>query len=155
MCYHCGDVCNQRVVFDQKLFCCDGCKAVYELLKDHELCNYYSPGEFPGVSPKLKNFSGRFDYLNDQDISDKLLQFKSDNLAIVIFDLPQVHCSSCVYLLEHLYKLNQGVAESRTDFLKKNITIHFNPAHTTLKEIVELLATLVYEPLLNLRDLDM
>jgi Cu+-exporting ATPase len=154
VCYHCGDVCNQRVVFDQKLFCCDGCKAVYELLKDHELCNYYSPGEFPGVSPKLKNFSGRFDYLNDQDISDKLLQFKSDNLAIVIFDLPQMHCSSCVYLLEHLYKLNQGVAESRTDFLKKNITIHFNPAQTKLKEIVELLATLGYEPLLNLRDLD-
>lgn len=154
ICYHCGDVCNQRVVFDDKLFCCDGCKAVYELLKDHELCNYYGPTAHPGVSPKLKNFSGRFDYLNDTEISDKLLQFKSETLAIVVFDLPQMHCSSCVYLLEHLYKLNEGVTESRTDFLKKNITIHFNPSQTTVKALVELLATLGYEPLLNLKDLD-
>lgn len=154
LCYHCGDVCNQRVVFDDKLFCCDGCKAVYELLKDHELCNYYGPEAHPGVSPKLRNFSGRFDYLDDATISDKLLQFKSEGLAIVVFDLPQMHCSSCVYLLEHLYKLNAGVSESRTDFLKKNITIQFNPGRTKLKELVELLATLGYEPLLNLKDLD-
>lgn len=154
-CYHCGDQCRKEVIrFDDRSFCCDGCKTVYELLKSNDLCNYYNAEQFVGISPKLKNYQGKFAFLDDAGVTNKLLQFNDGTNAIVVFDLPQMHCSSCVWLLEHLYKLNAGVTGSRTNFLEKTITIQYKTAETSLRKIVELLATLGYEPLLNLENLE-
>ncbi len=153
-CYHCGDACADGVVHsDNKDFCCHGCLAVYDLLKESNLCNYYSLEEKAHISPKLKNFQGRFAFLDDKDTSDKILKFNDGKLAIAIFNLPQMHCSSCVWLLENLYKLDKGVLLSRTDFLKREITIHFSPELTSIRKVVELLTTLGYEPLLNLQSI--
>lgn len=33
-CFHCGDECDARPVhFENKSFCCSGCKSIYEILK--------------------------------------------------------------------------------------------------------------------------
>ena len=41
-CYHCGEEClEDNVKFDAKDFCCPGCKLVYEVLSENNLCNYY------------------------------------------------------------------------------------------------------------------
>ena len=42
-CYHCGDSCKSETInFDEKSFCCEGCKLVYDLLKENSLCTYYN-----------------------------------------------------------------------------------------------------------------
>ena len=153
-CYHCGEPCKKTLVrFDEKSFCCDGCKVVFELLQENDLCSYYNFEEKGGISPKIRNFEGRFAFLDDQVTAQKLLRFASQDRVISVFHLPQMHCSSCVWLLEHLYKLNPGILSSRTNFLQKEITIEFNPGQTSIRSIVELLTTLGYEPLLSLDDL--
>jgi Cu+-exporting ATPase len=53
-------------------------------------------------------------------------------------------------LLENFNKVRKGVISSRLNFIKKELSLSFNPVQVSLKEIVELLATLGYEPLLNL-----
>lgn len=154
-CYHCGDACRKETVqFDDKSFCCDGCKTVYQLLQENNLCNYYSLDKHAGISPKIKNFQGRFAFLDDASVVDKLLQFSDGKNAIVIFNLPQIHCSSCIWLLEHLYKLDPGITQSQTNFLQKEIKINFLTEKTSVRRIVELLATLGYEPLLHLENLE-
>ena len=43
MCYHCGDNCKDKsIAIDDKYFCCSGCKTVYEILNQEELCTYYN-----------------------------------------------------------------------------------------------------------------
>jgi Cu+-exporting ATPase len=154
-CYHCGESCSDGLVrFDEKDFCCDGCKLVYELLSENNLCTYYNIDAHSGVSPKLKNFEGRFAYLDDASVQSSLIRFRDETTAIVVFQLPQMHCSSCVWLLEHLYRLDKGVLSSRTDFLQKEITIQFDHQATSLRKVVELLTTLGYEPLLNLESIE-
>jgi P-type Cu+ transporter len=154
-CYHCGETCRDGLVFfDEKNFCCDGCKVVYELLSENNLCTYYNLEAHSGISPKLRNFDGRFAYLDDPTVSAALIRFKDEQSSIVIFSLPQMHCSSCVWLLEHLYKLNKGILSSRTDFLQKQITIQFNHSETSLRKVVELITTLGYEPLLSLESIE-
>ncbi|MBK7964202.1 MAG: heavy metal translocating P-type ATPase metal-binding domain-containing protein [Bacteroidetes bacterium] len=55
-CYHCGENCNEEVVhLSEKSFCCTGCKLVYELLLENDLCNYYNLQTAPG---KHKHFLG-------------------------------------------------------------------------------------------------
>lgn len=152
-CYHCGEDCiTQDIVVEDKHFCCSGCKTVYEILEENNLCNYYDLNQNAGLSLKSKNFKGKYDYLSSTDIEEHLLNFKSPEQNRVTFYIPSVHCSSCVWLLENFHKIKAGVIHSRLNFLKKELSLNYNPTEITLKEIVELLATLGYEPLINLEN---
>jgi len=155
-CYHCGDQCGPKPVASRdKQFCCEGCKTVYELLEENNLCSYYQFDEKrPGISVKTPTYQGRFAYLDDPKVADKLLTYHDAQTAHVTFSLPQMHCSSCVWLLEHLYRIDPGISSSRTNFLKKEIQLEYQPASTSLRRVVELLTSLGYEPSLHLDDLD-
>ena len=155
ICYHCNQSCTeQTIVADNHAFCCDGCKTVYELLKDNNLCNYYNFNEETRIQPKAKNFGNRFAYLDDSDAISSLFRFKSSTRAIVQLELPQMHCSSCVWLLEHLYRLNDGIDSARVNFMEKEVSIEFNPEKTSLRTVVELLTTIGYEPHIRLDSLE-
>lgn len=153
-CFHCGLECNDdSIVFEEKSFCCSGCKAVYEILNKGNLCDYYSFESNPGLSPK-NSANDRFNFLDDDDTASKLLDFKEDKLAVVTFNIPQMHCSSCIWLLENLYKLDKRISNSRVDFLKKKLKIHFSHQEIELKEIVILLSSIGYEPQILLDSID-
>jgi P-type Cu+ transporter len=154
-CYHCGDACNALPVrSEDKSFCCDGCKTVYELLSENGLCNYYALGEKAGITIKRSDFNGKYAYLDDPNVTDKLLTFKDDEVAHVTFHLPNIHCSSCIWLLEHLYRLDEGITQSRSDFMKKELAVEFDYHRTSLRKVVELLVLIGYEPSLHLDDLE-
>ncbi|MFN6378693.1 MAG: heavy metal translocating P-type ATPase metal-binding domain-containing protein, partial [Flavobacteriales bacterium] len=101
-CFHCGEKCPDiENVFDEKHFCCDGCKAVYRMLNENGLCGYYEIDESKGISPKLVKNDERFAYLEDISTQNNILTFQNEEEAHVQLSLPQMHCSSCVWLLEH------------------------------------------------------
>ncbi len=150
LCYHCGDtIRGERVEHGGKQFCCSGCKVVFEILQQNDLCTYYDLQNTPGHIPSSIE-SSRFAFLDDAAIQQQLVNFSDGNTATVTFSLPAVHCSSCIWLLEQLYKLNAGILNSRVDFLKKTVSITYRQDKTTLKDIVILLASLGYEPELSL-----
>ena len=154
LCYHCGDECKDNSIkIDEKLFCCNGCKTVYEILDQNKLCNYYNIEQTPGISPSL-NFGNRFEYLDDPSTIQKILDFQDENISKVTFHIPQMHCSSCIWLLENLYKLNNSVTHSQVDFLKKELSATFNHNKISLKELVKLLASIGYEPQILLESVE-
>ncbi|WP_192821839.1 heavy metal translocating P-type ATPase metal-binding domain-containing protein [Rufibacter sp. LB8] len=156
-CYHCGDECTSEPLHvEEKAFCCTGCKAVYELLYANNLCTYYNleQGEKPGVAVKEEEVTmGQFAYLDATAVRSQLLTFQSEALEKVHFKVPNMHCSSCIWLLENLYKLDQGVLESRVNFPRKEISISYHPAQTKLSAVVTLLHKIGYAPTLNLDNL--
>ncbi len=152
-CYHCGELCeDELVLFDDKPFCCNGCKMVYEILDENDLCNYYDLENTPGINFKSRNYEQKFAYLDNTEIQNQLLNFSSEKLNKIIFFIPVIHCSSCIWLLEHLDRLRDGITNSRVNFVRKEVSIDFNPKVITLKAIVELLATVGYEPEINLQN---
>ena len=149
-CFHCGDpVKHDGVVRDGKTFCCAGCMTVYAILDENSLCEYYAIQQAPGVSQKNPR-SQEYAYLDDPDMSRRLLDFSDGTIGVVSFVVPLMHCSSCVWLLEHLHKIDAGIIQSRVDFLKKRISIRFAEGRTSLRKIVELLASLGYVPEITL-----
>lgn len=155
-CFHCGEDCAQEcIAFEDKKFCCQGCKLVYEVLSQNDLCEYYELESNPGKSQKensrLKN---RFDYLDDLEVIQKLLDFKDEKESHVTFYIPLIHCASCIWLLENLFQINKSIFASRVDFVKKKVQIKFLHEQISLKEVVNLLSTLGYEPKIILSDLD-
>ncbi|AEL28622.1 heavy metal translocating P-type ATPase [Cyclobacterium marinum] len=154
-CYHCGEHCEDELfVRNEKNFCCTGCLTVYEVLNDNNLCDYYDIEVTPGTNQKKQEIrDNRFDYLDDEDVINKLIDFKDDEQTHVTFTMPMIHCASCIWLLENLYKLDPGVSYSRVDFIKKKVQIKFSSKETSLKSIVKLLSRIGYEPRINLSDL--
>lgn len=150
-CHHCGEECrNDSITVGENTFCCLGCKTVYEILNGNDLCNYYTLDNYSGIKIKEIQNVSKFDYLDDNDIQDKLIEFKNKELSSVTFFVPSIHCSSCIWLLEKLYKINPSVLSSSVNFPEKKVKITFNNKDISLKEVVKLLASIGYEPLIKL-----
>lgn len=149
LCYHCGQLCQEKLWLDEKVFCCYGCQTVYEILNANNLCRYYQLDQHPGVSQR-ERADESFLYLDEKLIRKKLLSFDSDHFARVTFSIPAIHCVSCIWLLENLPKIDGGVLRSETNFTQKSVTIDFNPSHTKLSHIAATLHSLGYAPLITL-----
>ena len=127
---------------------------VYEILNTHDLCEFYVLDKNAGQSLKSQKLTQNYAYLDDPEVREKLLEFQNGQTAQVTFYLPQMHCVSCIWLLENLYKLDAGVTHSRVNFLKKTATIQFNSEQTSLPKLAALLSAIGYAPDLNLGDVD-
>ncbi|MDD2986872.1 heavy metal translocating P-type ATPase metal-binding domain-containing protein [Flavobacterium sp.] len=153
-CFHCGNeiVKKEEIIFDEKSFCCNGCKTVYEIFSQNDLSCYYDFQAAPGATPL--DINGKYDFLDNEEIVTKLLEFQEDTTAIVSLYIPHIHCSSCIWILENLQKLQSGINTSQVNFPEKKVRITFNPEKTSLKRIVELLSSIGYEPYISLENFD-
>ena len=150
VCFHCGDtVRSGGVIFDGKSFCCQGCKTVYDILQRNNLCQYYDFDHAPGRIPSVER-NPRFAWLDEPGIAARLKEFSDGSTTTVSLFIPGMHCSSCVWLLENLHRIEPGITQSRVDFLKKRITVRYAETETSLRSVVDMLASLGYEPQITL-----
>ncbi|UQD57385.1 heavy metal translocating P-type ATPase metal-binding domain-containing protein [Flavobacterium sp. K5-23] len=151
-CFHCGlDIVKEdELIFDEKNFCCNGCKTVYEIFSLNDLTCYYDFENSPGASPQ--DIGGKYDFLDNESIVSKLLEFQEDSAAIVSLNIPHIHCSSCIWILENLQRLQKGINFSQVNFPEKKVRISYNSDLVTLREIVNLLSSIGYEPYISLEN---
>lgn len=154
-CYHCGENCGSApVVCDEKPFCCNGCKTVYEILSQGGACEYYRFEDHPGVKTGNKEVGSRYAWLDQEEIRRDLLEFSDDGIGKVRLFIPAIHCSSCIWLLENLQRLHPGVLNSTVNFVRKEVVITFRETEITLRQLVELLVSVNYVPQLSLDSLN-
>ncbi|MDX2248083.1 MAG: heavy metal translocating P-type ATPase metal-binding domain-containing protein [Bacteroidia bacterium] len=154
-CFHCGDTCPpEPITHDHKTFCCEGCKMVYEILNQHGLCTYYDLEKHPGITLKPGKIQDRFAYLDLPEVAQRIWDYADEQKIKVTFFLPGMHCASCIWLLENLHKLHPGVVSSRVNFLRKEIYLTYFREKISLRQLVELLASVGYEPEISLDHLE-
>jgi Cu+-exporting ATPase len=151
-CFHCGLDINSKeeINFDQKIFCCTGCKTVYEIFKLNELSSYYDFEKSPGATPL--EVAGKYDFLDNESIVTKLLEFRENTTAIISLNIPHIHCSSCIWILENLHRLQIGISTAQVNFPEKKVRITFNSEKVSLHKIVTLLNSIGYEPYISLEN---
>jgi Cu+-exporting ATPase len=146
LCYHCGDECgHESLVAYDKNFCCNGCKTVYAILNQNDLCEYYEINEQPGIKQLNETWNDKFAYLDKEEFKKEIVQFSNKEISQATFYVPTMHCSSCLWLLENLNKLNENIISSRVNFVKKEVFIVWN-ATISLRQLVEQLNAIGYEP---------
>jgi len=152
-CFHCGDPCPQPAVrFEDHDFCCEGCKAVYQILQASDLGAYYDMLDAPAGRGSNRT-AEQYAYLDEPEVFRQLIDFQDEHIAKISFELPQIHCSACLWLLERLPAIHAGIIHSQVDFLQKTCFLTFSPAQIKLSELVHLLAKIGYEPNLRLQNL--
>lgn len=152
-CYHCGDdIITEVITFDNRNFCCASCQTVYEILSQGDMGEYYKLNQSPGKAQKVI-IEGTYDFLDNEQTANSLLNFNDGKLAIVTLYLPEIHCSSCIWLLENLFKIDNRITSVEVNFLQKEALIRFNPTKISLKEVAILLSKIGYPPSLSYDDL--
>lgn len=153
-CFHCGlDIQKIRIPFDEKIFCCNGCRSVYEILNTNNLTNFYELNKKAGIRPSDENTS-QFNYLDTPEIFDRITDFSEGSTSLVTFKIPVIHCSSCIWLLESLHILNKDVKYSQVNFTRKTVKVSFNHNNLKLSELAKFLTNLGYRPAITLETAD-
>jgi Cu+-exporting ATPase len=154
ICIHCGDDCGKHpVIWNEKAFCCNGCSTVYQILHENELCTYYDFESTPGIKIEEGKFKEKFAFLDDEEISKALYDFSEENIRKITLYIPAIHCSSCIWLLEHMHILNSGIIKSVINFVKKEVSITFDHSTISLRQLAELLSSIHYIPEITLDQL--
>lgn len=122
-CDHCGDPClEHHLENDEHHFCCQGCQLVYSILSENDLMHYYHLEQQPGINRRSSENTD-FQFLEEEDMQARLLDYQDEKRCQLRLELPQIHCSSCIWLLEHLYQLLPGVLSSRVNFMTRTAAI--------------------------------
>ena len=142
-CYHCGDICETRIIhFDNKPFCCNGCSSIFQILNQHQLNQYYDIESSSGIKAKKSRYN--YSFLDIEEIATPLFDFIEGDTRVVRLFLPDIHCASCIWLLENLNRINKGVTSSQVNFLKKEALISFNIKQISFQELAVLVAQIGY-----------
>ena len=153
-CFHCGQMLEgEEILFDQKHFCCVGCKTVYEILNLNGLEDFYAMNRDAGLRPDDKA-NRHFEFLDTPEIFEKVIDFSDDGTTLVTFHIPVIHCTSCVWLLESLNDINPAIIYSTVNFSQKDVQISFKDQEIKLSEVARLLTQLGYKPTISLQTLN-
>lgn len=154
-CFHCSTPCPEIPISTQGHdFCCQGCATVFELLTSSGLTEFYNLAQTAGVRVKQAGIPGRFDYLDQPEVRERIVDFSDAKRTRVTFRIPSIHCVACVWLLEQLFRFQPGIGQSSVNFPRREVSVLFDTAAVKLGQVVSLLASLGYEPDLALADLE-
>jgi Cu2+-exporting ATPase len=148
-CSHCSLPVPAGLVDDDSelQFCCNGCRVAYEVIHEHGLDGYYEIKSRIEAPEQPAQRSGRgFAEFDDPAFHRLYCQSLPSGLAMVELYLEGVHCAACVWLVEKLTVVVEGVAEVRLDLGRSLATVTWNPETTPLSQVARFLDSIGYAP---------
>ena len=146
-CYHCGDdVIGKGYIYVEKKFCCTACRTVYQLLSENNMDAYYILENKPGIKPSSST-ENKYAFLELDSIQERFIQFKDNGIERVTLFLPSIHCSSCIYLLENITKIEPNIISCQVNFTKREATISYKTdSGYSLAKLASILDKIGYAP---------
>ena len=148
-CAHCDSAVPGGLVEsggDQQ-FCCAGCRAVFETLHACGLDSYYRLREAAEVAPRPAKLSeSGFDSFDSPTFAELYVERRPDGSASAEFVLEGVSCAACVWLVERLPRVIDGVIEARLSLREATVRVTWDPQRLALSRIARTLDRLGYTP---------
>lgn len=151
-CAHCGLPAPERA--DGPSFCCAGCRAVYGLLQDAGLGEFYALRSSLDAEPSRRpaeegdELSARYAHLDDPEV----VRAHGVEPGRATLELTGLHCAACVWVLERLPRVLPGVVSARVDYGRGRIDLRWDPERLTLSAVAAALDRLGYPPRLRSDD---
>ena len=150
---HC-EHCHEKIIIpvflsDEEsdiVFCCEGCKTVYEILQEKNLTDYYRLREQTAqTNPTAVKISGqKYKYLDDPEFKQKYTIISNQTLQITFY-LENIHCLACLWLIEKLPEINHEVLNSKLNMSKSTVDITLLE-DAKISQIAQQLESLGYPP---------
>jgi Cu2+-exporting ATPase len=129
-------------------FCCAGCEAVWNVLHQCGLEEYYrlrASYEVHAASPA--SISGKsFDYLDDPEFLNAHSTGRTQGGIRFTFYLDGIHCVACSWLIEKVLIEREGAAYACLNLGKSTLDLVFDPTQAKLSALARALDRLGYTP---------
>jgi P-type Cu+ transporter len=148
VCRHCGDRCGGFAVESADgPFCCRGCASVFALLHSSGLGAFYACEATPGSTQRrTRHTIDELAAFDDPRVAARVLGIDTAGLSCAVFAVPDLHCASCVWLIERLWRIDARIARAEVDLLRRSVQVWFHADRMRLREVAELLAAAGYAP---------
>jgi P-type Cu2+ transporter len=129
---------------DARVFCCDACATAWTILQARGLDAYH---RFPERRNTPVQRSGRrFAEFDHERFQSRYVTHNARGQAQTTLALEGVHCASCVWLVERVPLLLDGVISAELNVRQSRADVVWDPAQTSLSAIAQMLDTLGYTP---------
>lgn len=147
VCSHCGSSFwgGQPSLSSDPVFCCLGCETVYQLFQSQGLTHYYDLQKSSRWIRKAQPAnlkSENFSYLEDPEF---LKNYSTSEQSCMDFYLEGVHCVACLWLIEKLPELVEGVEKAELDLGKSIAKIKISE-QGSFAQVAESLSRFGYRP---------
>lgn len=136
---------SSRMNDQEMLFCCPGCKAVYQVL----LARHGAIPQDP-TQTELYRECLRAGIIFRQDWEEKkeILEpggLQADDCIELYLHISGMGCPACAWLLEKVLEKSQGVKDAQVSFGSDKARILYQPSQVSPKEIVKTISSLGYQ----------
>lgn len=149
LCDHCGLEVPKGIVYsdDNKHFCCGGCQVAYKTIRACGLDDYYTlRDQIARKTAPSTGGSSKYLAYDSETFCDKYSHIVSDDIRSIELQLEGVHCAACLWLIERLPSIIEGVMESRLNMQNAIVRIVWNTKLVPLSRIALTLDQLGYAP---------
>lgn len=155
-CDHCGLPVPAGLIDHQRdrQFCCGGCHAAWELIHHNGLGSYYKLLSSSGanINPLDQRHPANFAEFDESSFHNKFVTRDNDNVSRVMLLLPGIHCAACIWLIEKLPAIVDGVVSATVNWSRGTVEILWQHDRIRLSRIASALSRLGYPPLATRRD---
>ena len=149
LCDHCGLEVPPALREEQVelQFCCSGCRVAYEVINDCGLEDFYSVRESAQRGKQRSSgVGGDYAAFDCEAFLEKHATQTSSGLMAIELRLEGVHCAACVWLVEQLPSVVDGVIEARLSLTSCSVRLAWDPSQTNLSAVAAALDRLGYAP---------
>jgi Cu2+-exporting ATPase len=149
-CFHCGEALPdlpRRMHLDaaERAFCCDGCAAAAQWIRDAHLDDYYRlRSQHAGRVAAADADLGLWD--RPETLAEHARTIAAGYEATVLTD--GMRCAACAWLIDRALSREPGVLEVSANAVTGRIRIAWDPARTCLSRPLQRLLALGYRPYL-------
>ncbi len=147
MCAHCSlPVPSGLVDADaEQQFCCNGCRTVYEVIHASGLDGYYKLRDrFADKPQRAASGRRRYEALDSPAFRSLYIREDAGGMCAVDLQLEGVHCPACVWLIEKLPTILDGVLETRLEMRRGIVHVRWDDRVVRLSAIASKLGSLGY-----------
>jgi len=139
LCIHCGNELGRFWKMADGPFCCRGCKGVYEMIHQEDLCRFYDlkpDAHAPAPTLRPESFGWLDRMLAEREETAGTQDGTQEGPLHLDLDIQGVHCAACVWLIEELFKRRDAGIQLRINPTLGKVELSWDPDRGDLKEFL-------------------
>ena len=152
-CDHCLlPVAGQELLYEdypagRKTFCCHACKAIYRMIQDEGLGEFYRKRDWrsSGIPESIRTPKDTDSEIVKEDVEALAPFIRGDDVvkeADLMID--GIRCASCIWLNEKVLERTPGVLSARVNFVTHRALIRWDNSQITLGRILSRIRSMGY-----------
>ncbi|GIW21459.1 MAG: hypothetical protein KatS3mg068_0466 [Candidatus Sericytochromatia bacterium] len=137
LCFHCGLPARKNfssiINGEKKNFCCNGCRTACQIIYSVGANSYYKNRECAPEKPVILE---KTNFPTENPIFKKKYIESIDNINKISFRVDNIHCPSCLWVLEKVFSNLNGIIDFKINFSTSRSTVTWDDEIISLEEII-------------------